>query len=81
VSCISPAPIGCTVICVCSIDRAGNGLQFASCNIYKEEDDDDNKSSEEEDVEEGVIITMTKRVLVAKGFHTRYVLKSKRSKL
>ena len=42
-----------------SEEIAGNGLQFASCNIYKEEEEDD-KSGEEEDAEERVITTMTK---------------------
>ncbi|OEU14244.1 hypothetical protein FRACYDRAFT_164833, partial [Fragilariopsis cylindrus CCMP1102] len=31
VSCISPAPLGSTVICVCQTNKAGRGLQFASC--------------------------------------------------
>ena len=60
VSCVSPAPLGSTVVCVCRVERASTSLQFSSCDLYRE----DNNSNDEATL-----------VLVGKGLHTKYVLK------
>jgi uncharacterized protein (TIGR00369 family) len=93
VSCIAPAPLGSTVICICQINKAGKGLQFASCDIYKEEVEE-----EFEFIEEEIRTIMTqqrndkytnnndrikrrnKRILVTKGLHTKYVLKNNKQR-
>ena len=81
VSCLAPAPIGCTVVCVCTIERSGAGLQFASCNIYREEKEELEEKRQEDDCS-GVVVqtTRTKRILVGKGLHTKYVLSKQRKK-
>jgi acyl-coenzyme A thioesterase PaaI-like protein len=89
VSCISPAPLGSTVICICQVNKSGRGLQFASCDIYKEVI---------EVIEEEVVVEETnnnsnnsnnnntrrrrrrKLILVTKGLHTKYVLDKQRQK-
>ena len=71
VSCVAPAPLGSTVVCVCNVERSGGGLQFASCDLYREEETE--KRQDCGDVL--TTTTTTRRVLVGKGLHTKYVLK------
>lgn len=77
VSCLAPAPIGCTVVCVCTIERSGASLQFASCDLYREEEVEEKR---QDDYGVVVLTTRTKRILVGKGLHTKYVLSKKRKK-
>ena len=67
VSYVSAAPIGSTVICVCRAEKHSSSLHFSSCDLYREivESDSDHQSKK------------TRRVLVAKGLHTKYVLKKR----
>ena len=67
VSYVSAAPIGSTVICVCKAEKYSGSLHFSSCDIYREvaESDSNHRSNE------------SRRVLVAKGLHTKYVLKKR----
>lgn len=67
VSYVSAAPIGSTVICVCRAEKHSGSLHFSSCDLYREivESDSDHQSNN------------TRRVLVAKGLHTKYVLKKR----
>lgn len=62
VSYVSSAPIGSTVICACNADKPSGSLQFSSCDLYREVKESDGK---------------IRRVLVAKGLHTKYVLKKR----
>jgi acyl-coenzyme A thioesterase 13 len=68
VSCVSPAPLGSRVICVCKADKHNGALQFSSCDLYREVADG-----------EGILppTQRRRRVLVAKGLHTKYVLKKR----
>ena len=67
VSCVAAAPLGSTVICVCKADKPNGALQFSSCDIYREvaENDGNLRSNPK------------RRILVAKGLHTKYVLKKR----
>jgi len=77
VSCLSPAPLGSTVVCVCRVERASGTLQFASCDLYREDgggsdggsDGDDTNSDTSSDNNAATLVP------VAKGLHTKYVLK------
>merc|ERR1712224_160007 len=83
ISCISAAPLGSTVICVCKILRAGTGLQFASCEIYREIPlVAENWRHEEKRKEERAAENNNemKLILIFKGLHTKYVLKKGRKK-
>jgi len=60
VSCISAAPKGSKVLCVCRADKFGGMLQFSSCDLYRDE-----------------AARGDGRVLVAKGLHTKYVVKKR----
>lgn len=64
VSCISAAPLGSTVICLCKADKHGGRLQFSSCDLYNV-------------VTKGSAESEKRRILVAKGLHTKYVLKKR----
>eukprot|EP00534_Pseudo-nitzschia_fraudulenta_P004666 CAMPEP_0201124656 /NCGR_PEP_ID=MMETSP0850-20130426/16231_1 /ASSEMBLY_ACC=CAM_ASM_000622 /TAXON_ID=183588 /ORGANISM="Pseudo-nitzschia fraudulenta, Strain WWA7" /LENGTH=201 /DNA_ID=CAMNT_0047392207 /DNA_START=75 /DNA_END=680 /DNA_ORIENTATION=+ len=63
VSCVAPAPIGSTVVCVCGVEKDGGGLRFASCDLYR--------------LASGKAGADPARVLVCKGLHTKYVLKER----
>jgi len=62
VSYVSSAPIGSTVICVCKAHKPSGALQFSSCDLYRKVEETDGKN---------------RRFLVAKGLHTKYVLKQR----
>jgi acyl-coenzyme A thioesterase PaaI-like protein len=68
VSCVSPAPLGSMVICVCKAEKHGGALQFSSCDLYREvvEGNENNAKNQRR-----------RRVLVAKGLHTKYVVKKR----
>ena len=67
VSYVSAAPIGSTVICICRVEKSSGSLHFSSCDIYREVVEiDSNQRSKK-----------SRRVLVAKGLHTKYVLKKR----
>jgi len=70
VSCVSAAPIGSTIICVCKAEKYSGSLQYSSCDLYREVADRNATT-------EGNPPTQTRRVLVAKGLHTKYVLKKR----
>merc|ERR1711992_466872 len=71
ISCISSAPLGSTVICVCKILKAGSGLQFASCEMYREIITEHGENRKEKG-------TTRRNILVCKGLHTKYILKNGR---
>lgn len=67
ISCLSAAPLGSTIVCVCRADRHGGTLQYSSCDLYREVlSPDDNDGNER------------KLVLVARGLHTKYVLENRK---
>jgi len=75
VSCVSPAPLGSTVFCECKAKKDGRGaLQFSSCDIYREVVVEETGT---EDEMWGRLPNKKRRVLVAKGLHTKYVVKNR----
>lgn len=69
VSCLAPAPIGSTVVCICTVDRAGGRLQYSSCDLYREESNNGGIVGES---------TNPKWIPIGKGLHTKCVLKKVR---
>lgn len=67
VSYVSAAPVGSTVICVCTADKHSGALQFSSCDLYRE-------------VAGNPPSNQRRQIMVAKGLHSKYVLKKKRIK-
>ena len=89
VSCVAAAPLGSTVFCVCQADKHNGALHFASCELYKEvtittntnTNDNNSSSSSSSSSSKKENKKGTKQwVLVAKGRHTKYVLKKPREK-
>jgi acyl-coenzyme A thioesterase PaaI-like protein len=74
VSCVSSAPLGSTVICVCKAKKYGGALQFSSCDLYREVVVVDGAA---EHTANNHQMRRRRRVLVAKGLHTKYVLKKR----
>lgn len=75
VSCVSPAPLGSTVWCVCKAEKYGGALQFSSCDLHREVVVEE--TGTEEDRGGRPPTNRTRRVLVAKGLHTKYVVKNR----
>jgi len=69
VSCVGAAPLGSTVYCICRAEKYGGALQFSSCDLYRQVPVNSTEDNNEK--------TKTRKVLVAKGLHTKYVLKKR----
>lgn len=74
VSCMSPAPLGSTVICVCKAEKYGGALQFSSCDLYREVVVVEGAAEHTANNHQR---RRRRRVLVAKGLHTKYVVKKR----
>lgn len=70
VSCVGAAPLGSTVYCICRAEKHGGALQFSSCDLYLRVPVDTSADGDNQE-------RKTRKVLVAKGLHTKYVLKKR----
>ena len=86
VSYLASAPVGSTILCHCTIARAGAGLQFTTCDLYRElpplpllPRERVLPSSSASAATHPPPPRQPRRILVAKGLHTKYVLKHGRT--
>lgn len=79
VSYMSAAPLGSTIVCVCKADRYGGALQYSSCDLYREILPPNNNNNNT-NTDNRHPVPQREMVLVAKGLHTKYVLKKRKKR-